>query len=368
MRAHHGFVAHDVRAVEAVAPTADLRPLDRVPTSPRRSAGRGRLMPGLALVAACVASAFGISRVVPSASPLVLSVVLGALLANLGWVPDTARPGTTFAAKRLLRAGVVLLGLQLAVADVFDLGARGLALVVVVVAATFFGTQWAGRRLGLSPGLSLLVATGYSICGASAVAAMEGVSDADEEDVAYAVGLVTLCGSLCILVLPALRGPLGLDATAFGTWVGASVHDVGQVVATASTGGAVALQAAIVVKLTRVVMLAPLVAGVSISRRRHGAIAESSRAGAARPPLLPLFVVGFLAAVALRSTGVVPEGILDIARTVERLLLCAALVGLGTGVQFARLRKVGGRPLVLGLGAWALVGVTAYIGVLLAGA
>jgi len=315
-----------------------------------------------------VAAAFAANAAVGSLSPLVVSVALGAILANLGLVPDAARPGATFAAKRLLRVGVVLLGLQLAVGDMLALGGKGLALVVVVVAATFFGTQWVGRRLGLSPGLSLLVATGYSICGASAVAAMEGVSDADEEDVAYAVALVTLCGSLCIALLPVLQGPLGLDATAFGTWTGASVHDVGQVVATASSAGAVALHAAVVVKLTRVVLLAPLVAGVSLARRRHGETGRPAAAVRRSPPLLPLFVAGFLAAVALRSTGIVPDGWLASAKTLEKVLLSAALFGLGTGVQLSKLRRIGGRPLVLGLGAWALVAVVSYAGVLVIGA
>ncbi len=374
-------MAHDIRALERLAPSADLSPLERprpaesTPKSaictsevhiadtsdrPRRS-----IVPGLALVAAAVAAAFAANAALPSLSPLVLSVVLGAVAANLGLVPDAARPGTTFAAKRLLRAGVVLLGLQLAVGDMLALGGTGLALVVVVVTATFFGTQWVGRRLGLSPGLALLVATGCSICGASAVAAMEGVSDADEEDVAYAVALVTLCGSLCIALLPVLQGPLGLDAAAFGTWTGASVHDVGQVVATASSAGAVALSAAVVVKLTRVVLLAPLVAGVSLARRRQGQATPAR--GTRRPPLLPLFVAGFLASVALSSTGIVPDGWLANAKTLEKVLLSAALFGLGTGVQLSKLRRIGGRPLVLGLGAWALVAVVSYAGVLVIG-
>ena len=358
-------MAHDFRALERLAPSADLSPLERRQPDTSERTHRS-IVPGLALVAACVAIAFAANAAVDSLSPLVVSVVLGAMVANVGLVPEAARPGTTFAAKRLLRAGVVLLGLQLAVGDMLALGGKGLALVVVVVTATFFGTQWVGRRLGLSPGLSLLVATGYSICGASAVAAMEGVSDADEEDVAYAVALVTLCGSLCIALLPVLQGPLGLDATAFGTWTGASVHDVGQVVATASSAGAVALHAAVVVKLTRVVLLAPLVAGVSLARRRHGKAVPAR--GTRRPPLLPLFVAGFLAAVALRSTGVIPDGWLANAKSLEKVLLSAALFGLGTGVQLSKLRRIGGRPLVLGLGAWGLVAAVSYAGVLVIGA
>lgn len=323
-------------------------------------------LPGLALVTGGVMLSTGVNRLVPSLSPLVVAVVAGAVLTNVGLVPAACRPGADLAARRLLRVGIVLLGFQLAAGDVLRLGLPRLAVVAAVVAVTFMGTRWLGSRLGVNPGLSLLIATGFSICGASAVAAMKGVSDTDEDDVAFSIGLVTLCGSLAILLLPLVRHPLGLDDGAFGAWVGASVHDVAQVVATAASGGATALQAAVVVKLTRVVLLAPMVSSVTILRRRSGA--ESIAAGTNRPPLVPLFVAGFLIAVAVRSTGVVPESLLGGLRMVETLVLAAALFGLGTGVRLARLRRLGGRPLLLGLGAWMLVASVSYVGIRLVGA
>jgi uncharacterized integral membrane protein (TIGR00698 family) len=228
---------------------------------------------------------------------------------------------------------------------------------LAVVTATFFGTRWLGRRLGLGHGMSMLVATGCSICGASAIAAAEPFSDAAEEEVAYSVALVTLCGSLAIVVLPPLGRWFGLDSQTFGAWVGASVHDVGQVVAAASTRDTVALSTAVVVKLTRVAMLAPLLAFVAVAARQRAARGEGRAPGidAKRPPLLPLFVVLFLAAVALRTVGAVPVGWLDGIKTIETVLLGAGLVGLGSAVDLRRLRVLGGRPLVLGLVSWALV-------------
>jgi uncharacterized integral membrane protein (TIGR00698 family) len=264
----------------------------------------------------------------------------------------------------------VLLGFQLAVGEVLRLGGVGLAAVVVVVTVTFVGTQRLGRRLGVSPELSLLIATGFSICGASAVAAMEGASDADEDEVAFAVALVTVCGSLAILVLPLLAAPLGLHGGAFGAWVGASVHDVAQVVATASGAGAASLQTAVIVKLTRVVLLAPIVTGVTISRRRAaGRVARTTIdtgdgvSATRRPPIMPLFVALFLAAVAVRSTGVLPGPAVGVIRNAGTLSFAAALVGLGTGGRVASLRRLGGRPLLLGLAAWALIGVVSYAAV-----
>lgn len=314
---------------------------------------------GLALTAAGVAAAYALGLLLPTVSPLTLAVALGAVVGNVPGSLRRSQAGLDVATHHLLRLGIVLLGLRLAVTDVVDLGLPSLAVVVAVVTVTFFGTQWLGRRLGLSPGASLLVATGFSICGASAVAAMDGVTRNRKEDTATAIALVTVFGSLAIVVLPALQGPLGLSDQAFGAWAGASVHDVAQTVAAAGAAGPSALAAAVVVKLTRVVLLAPMVAGVGLWERRRDAGAD----GGTRPPLVPLFVVGFLVAVAVRSTGVVPAGVLVSAEELSTLLLAAALFALGTAVRFRRLARTGGRALALGLLSWVTICVVAYVGV-----
>jgi uncharacterized integral membrane protein (TIGR00698 family) len=327
------------------------------PVTPGRSAVR-RLLPGLGLAAVLgVAAVLGAERLGPL-SPLVLAMALGVVVANSPAMSATTQPGLKVAGKKVLRVGIVLLGFRLSLGDVAGLGVPAIAAVVGVVTATFFGTQWLGRRLGLGPDLSLLVATGYSICGASAIAAVEGVVDADEEDVAVSVALVTLCGTIAVLVLPILGGLLGLPADTYGAWVGASVHDVGQVVAAATGAGAAALAAAVLVKLTRVVLLAPVVAGVSWVRRGKDATAEA-------PPLVPLFVVGFLGAVVLRTIGVIPQGWLASVKQAETLILAVAMVGLGAGVHWARLRRLDPRVMVLGAMSWALVAGAALVAVTL---
>ncbi|HXH58611.1 YeiH family protein [Iamia sp.] len=316
------------------------------------------LWPGLLLVATGVVLCQAIAALWAPVSPLVAAVIFGVLLANVARLPSSTGPGLHFSGHQLLRAGVVLLGFRLAAGDIIDLGGPGVALVVVTVTITFLATRALGRLLGLSEGLSLLVATGFSICGASAVAAMQGVAEAEEEEAAYAVALVTLCGTLSIVGLPLVGASLGLSDTAFGTWAGASVHDVGQVVATASTAGSAALATALLVKLTRVALLAPVVAGVGLTRRR-------SVSQERRPPLVPRFVIGFLLACALRSTGVVGPGFIDAATTLSDLLLTGALVGLGSSVSIMRLRRIGGRPLLLGMLAWAVIAATSLGGTLL---
>lgn len=322
-------------------------------------------MPGITVVGAATAVSFGAAHLLPAVNASTVAVALGALIVNLGGHQPSLRAGTRFAAHRLLRVSVVLLGLQLSIPQLLDLGLDGLGIVVATVALTFAGTQVMGRALGVSRARSLLIATGFSICGASAVAAMADVADGDEEDVSVAIALVTLCGTLAIVLLPALREPLALDPVDFGRWVGASVHDVGQTVATANRVDG-ALTEAVIVKLSRVVLLAPLVAGVALAARRHGRVSHGDPA-TRRATIVPLFVVGFLVAIGLSSSGLLPSGLLSVVKSLQQVLLVAALVGLGTGIYLPTLRRAAGRVLILALMAWLLVGATAYAGVRLLG-
>ncbi|MGY1602107.1 YeiH family protein [Geodermatophilus sp. SYSU D00815] len=307
------------------------------------------LAPGLAVAAAGTAAALALNGVVPAVSALTAAVVLGVLAGPL--LPAAARAGLGWGTRRFLRLGVVLLGLQLGVDAVAGLGAGTVVAVVVTVVAAFAGTLLLGRLVGVPPGLTLLVATGFSICGAAAIAAMGSVARSRDEDVATGVTLVTLYGTAAIALVPLAGAGLGLDEEELGAWAGLAVHEVAQVVAAASPAGAAAVGIAVVVKLTRVLLLAPMVAAVGVVRRQD----EAGR----RPPLVPLFVLGFLAMVALRGTGLVPEPALAAARGTTTVLLAAALFGLGTAVRLGALLRTGRRGLLLGGLSTLLVGLTA---------
>lgn len=347
----------ETTASPAPAPTtgATVRPWTR------------RIAPGLGLALLGAAAGLLLHHWMPGVQAGTVAVVLGALLANLGLVPAWADAGLGFAAKKVLRLAVVLLGFALSLREVARLGGPGLLVVLVTVACAFGGTLVLARILKVSPATGLLVATGFSICGASAIAAMEPVARGKKDDTAIAVSLVTLCGTLAILVLPLLRFPLGLaQPEVFGQWVGASVHDVGQTVATANTVPG-ALESAVVVKLTRVVLLAPMVFGVGLvmhRRHRERATLDGASGGSARrPPLVPLFVVGFLLAILLNSAVSLPQWFLGPVHTAQEVLLTVALFALGTTIHWKVMRRAGGRPLVLGLLAWLLVASVAWAGV-----
>lgn len=318
---------------------------------------------GLGLLAITIGTvvSYALSSLVPAVSALTIAVFLGAAARNIGLLRPRALPGAGLATQKLLRIGVALLGLQLAASQVLDLDPGVLLVVAMTVTVTFSATRLIGRRLGTSSGTTLLVATAFSICGAAAAAAMDAVSDSEEEDLATAVALVTIFGSAAILVLPLLQRPLGLSDASFGVWSGASVHEVAQVVATASVAGPAALAVATVVKLTRVVLLAPLIAGHSVVPRLRAGI----DGGGQSPPLVPLFVLGFVAMVAVRSSGVLPTAVLDGAKVATTLLLAGALFGLGTAVHLPSLIRTGGRAVALGAASTVVAAGTSLLGITL---
>lgn len=324
-------------------------------------------LPGIAAAALAVAFALVVSRFLPALSPAIIAVTAGAALANLGWLHERLRPGLQFVAKKVLRAAIVLLGLQIALPQVVTLGRQTLLVVVVATGATFVITPLIGRRLGLSEGSSLLIATGVSICGAAAIAAMHETADSDDDDVANALSVITLYGTAAIVAVPLLAAWLGLSGQQLGVWTGASVHEVAQVAAIGAASGAAVLTVAVTVKLARVVLLAPIVAITSFRlRRRAGADPIGEPAQGRRPPILPLFVAGFLIMVAVRSVGWVPETVTGVVPQVTSLLLAAALFGLGTGIDLRKLVK-GGRAVLLGGIATVLVGGISLAGVMLLG-
>lgn len=351
-----------------MTPTSQVHSVPSASSGVRRASNRRALAPGIALTMAGTAAAMVAHHVVPQVGVLTWAVALGAFVANLNLLPDAASEGLRFATRKLLRVGVVLLGFSLSLGAIASLGVPVVALVVVTLFSTLLLTTWLGLKMGLGRPRSLLIATGFSICGASAIAGMERTAEAEEEDVAVAIAMVTVCGSVAMVLLPLLQGPFGLTDVQLGAWAGASVHEVGQVVAAASPAGAAAVAVAMVVKLTRVLLLAPVVAGVSLLRRRELAGKSGGTVDTAArplPPLVPLFIVGFLLCSLARTTGLLPDALLGSIAHVQTFALGAALFGLGTGVKVSCLFRNSGPALLLSTISTLMVAGVSLVGVLI---
>jgi uncharacterized integral membrane protein (TIGR00698 family) len=316
----------------------------------------GDLVPGLAVVGCVAGAAFLLTAAVPAVSPLIWAMFLGAGAGPFVRRAPATRAGVAVAARRLLRVGVALLGLRVALSDISDLGLGGAVLACATALTTLAATVWIGRLLGVERKLALLIAAGSAICGAAAVAAMDATVRAEEKDVAYAVATVTLFGTLAMLLIPLIGlHVFHLGQRETGLWAGASIHEVAQVAGAGAAISVAALKVATLVKLTRVVLLAPMIAAVSvISRERH------ERTGT----IVPAFVLAFLALVLVRSALPLPAAVVDGGQLVSTVLLAAALAALGIQIDVRALRRAGLRPLALGLAASLVSASTALILVL----
>ena len=326
-----------------------------------------KTLPGLGLIAAVVAIAFEIHNVQPAISPLALCVAFGFLIANLISWPSFANDGTALASKRLMRIGVALLGAQVSVISLKEIGMKGVITVILVVSFTIFGILGLSKLFKMTGDLGLLIGVGFGVCGATAVAAIRPQTRATQEETSYAIALISLCGTLSIFVLPFLGHLMGLSDQTFGAWAGAAVHDVGQVIATASVWSDDAVKSAVVIKLARVCLLAPIVLILSIRHRRYLTAQGQSAEHSAKVPLIPFFVLGFIAVAILQNSLDIPARLHDDIVLTSKLLLGAGLVALGSGVRWKAIRAIGPRPMLMGLIAWVIVGGVALAAVRITG-
>lgn len=306
----------------------------------------------LSLIAGVVGIAFGINHFFYFLSPLFLSLLFGLLLSNLFSWPEEGKGALILASKKALRLGVILLGLQITLHKFVEIGYRGFIAILIIVILTFTGVRYFAKRFGLSPTLSLLVASGFAICGATAVAAVGSARKSANDDISYAIGLVTLCGTLSIFVIPPITKLLSLTHSTSGAWIGAAVHDVGQVIATASVIGGSTMQYAIISKLARVVLLAPLLILLTIGERGE----DRERKKLKFSTLLPPFILAFLAVAVINNAIHLPTSALNFFVNLSKFLLSMGLFAMAANVRWDSLKKIGGKPLVFGLTAWLVSG------------
>lgn len=340
------------------APTTAPSPAQSFPDRMRS------LAPGLAVCLAIAALSIiirdmtGIAALNPVVVALVLGVGLGAVMGR----PAALKPGISYAVRPVLRAAIVLLGFQVTLGMLASLGLGALVLAFLVVGLTLPFTIWLGRVMGVDPKLSLLIGTGTAICGASAIVAANQVARGRDEDVTYALAVITLCGTVALILFPYLGELMGMSANTYGLWAGAAIHEVVQAVGAAAAGGPEAAQTGTVMKLARVFLLAPAVLALGwwVARSAGGA------AGQVKAPV-PWFAFGFLGLVVLGSTGLVPNEAVELSRFLVPLMLAASVAALGFSTDLRALRARGVAPLALGVASTLFITLLALMGVKLIG-
>lgn len=309
----------------------------------------------LACAVIAYAAQYGLRLLGLQVSPIALAMLVGMLATGFLPLSKELSKEITTLSKTILRWGVVLMGVQLDLKQIALTAGPAVPVTLVATCGTIAIFWWVGRRMGVSGALSVLVAVGTGICGAAAIVAASAPAKAKDEETAYALGVITLCGTVALFVQPALIPVLGLSEQAFGFWAGASIHEVAQVVAAAFSAGTLAGEVGTIVKLTRVMWLAPCLIVLSLVLRRL----EGGEGREAKVPLVPWYVLGFLATAALGSVIDLPAGLRPTMAWIAVAFFVVALAGVGLGLKFGQIIAFGMRPLLLAaLASVFIAGVT----------
>lgn len=304
---------------------------------------------GLILCAALTAAGFLLTHLTGGhISPLIFALVLGVIVGNLPFATDhrSLEAGLKLSTRWLLRTGIVLFGFSVTLQQVMALGPGVLLLDILVIATIMLVGYWVGTRwLRLDQESALLISAGSAICGAAAVLATEATIRARPAATAMAVATVVLFGSLAMFVYPAIYPVLGWDPGLYGVYIGATVHEVAQVVAAGNAVSPEAMTNAVVVKLVRVMLLVPFLLLIGRYWIRRG---PEQAEGHTAKLTVPWFAFGFLAMAVVNSLLDIPEPLLTLLKTSGQIALAMAMAALGVETRMEKLRALGLRPVVLG--------------------
>ncbi|GAA4702336.1 YeiH family protein [Pseudonocardia yuanmonensis] len=316
-----------------------------------------RLGPGLLLAMAVAGVATLVGRAVPLVGGPVVAIVLGAAVGALVKPGARLDPGLAVASRPVLQLSIVVYGTGLSLAQVADVGLGSLPVMLSTLAVALGGGWLIGRLLGVRGDGQTLIAVGTGICGASAIAATSAVIQPKRADIAYSVGVIFTFNIVAVLLFPPLGHLLGLDQQAFGLWAGTAINDTSSVVAASVAYGNEAGQHGIVVKLTRTLTLIPIVIALGALKARRRIEGQGLRSIPWRK-VVPLFLLGFLAAAAMQSLGLIPSGWHEPLSLIGTFLLTTALAGIGLNLRFSEMRAAGVRPLLFGGLLWVAVAAT----------
>jgi uncharacterized integral membrane protein (TIGR00698 family) len=355
--------------VQESASTIKAHQVTGNPSVHDRRARLTALLPGLSLAVAITVVATVVGRQFPLVGGPVTGIVIGVVLATLIAPGARLRPGIAIAGKTVLQASVVVLGSQLSLMQIVRVGVGSMPVMLGTLTVALVSAYWIGRWLGITGNLRTLIGVGTGICGASAIAAVTPVIGAVGAEVTYAISTIFLFNVSAVLVFPTIGHFLGMSQHAFGLFAGTAVNDMSSVVATSTTYGHAAANYAVVVKLTRTLLIIPISFGLAALTARHerriaARVLGQSDVEAIRRPrvrvwrLVPRFLIGFLIVAAANTLGLIPSALHPALSQVSVFLITVALSAVGLSTDLAGLRRAGHRPLVLGASLWVVVSLT----------
>jgi uncharacterized integral membrane protein (TIGR00698 family) len=281
---------------------------------------------------------------------LVIAILLGVFWRATIGVPGHAMAGAHFSSKKLLRFGIILLGMRLNWRDMLEAGPKVILIASISILFGFFAVYGFGRLIKVERNLGLLTASGTAICGAAAIVAIAPQIKAKDEETAVSVAAIAILGTLFTLVYTLIYPYLGLSVYQYGLFSGATLHEIAHVIAASDPGGPAAVDIAVIVKLTRVALLVPvaILLGLWVGRIENAGEAQEKRWSLKTLPI-PWFILGFLAMSGVNSLGILSSSAASALVLLAYLLIAMAMAGLGLNVNLSSFGRMGVKPLAAGL-------------------
>lgn len=312
-------------------------------------------LPGIALAAVIAIPAWLIGKLVPVVGSPVLGILFGMLLAF--WKrPQQLNDGIAYTSKKVLQYSIILLGFEMNLFNVFRVGRQTLVLMAFTLTAAFLTAYFAGKLLKLDGNTKTLIGVGSAICGGSAIAATAPVIHADDDEVAHSISTIFLFNVAAAFLFPFLGHVFGMSDQSFGLWAGTAVNDTSSVVAAGYTFSNAAGSLAVIVKLTRTLMIVPvtLVLAIYTSKKEAG----NHKGSYSIVKIFPWFVLGFVLASVINTFVALPAGMGSFLAQAGKFMIVMAMASIGLNTNLVKLVKSGGKPILLGFICWVVLAVT----------
>jgi uncharacterized integral membrane protein (TIGR00698 family) len=316
----------------------------------------GKNLPGLIMVFLIAYFAHVVGKQIPFIGATVVAISLGVLQRNFTTIPVTFDPGIQYSLKSILKLSIILLGTSLNLWQVLSIGGSSLIVILTVVILGILLTVYLGRMMGLTGTIPTLIGVGTAICGATAIATISPIMKAKEEETAFAITTIFIFNVIAVIAYPIIGILIGMSNEIFGMWAGTAVHDTSSVVAAGYAYSNEAGGVATVVKLTRTLFLIPLAIiigvylGIKSPDKENGSRVKLGK-------IFPWFILGFLVMSIINTLGMLNKDIVSVVTDASKFMILMAMTSVGLGANFSKMKKIGVKPIILGLCSSVIVAI-----------
>jgi len=305
---------------------------------------------GICLIIASAAWVLGQNFVVVGGA--IFAIIIG-MAVRLFWnPPGLFGSGIKFASKKVLQYAIIFLGFQMNIVRVLETGRDSLFLILLSLSSAFLAAYFVGRILKIESNTNILIGVGTAICGGSAIAAAAPVIGADDQEIAQSISTIFLFNIVAVFAFPVLGRLLGMSDAGFGIWAGVAINDTSSVTAAAISFSAEALTFAVIVKLTRTLMIIPVTVGLAFKtpKEKNGGKIKITN-------VFPFFILGFIGTSLVATSGMIPAATLVLLAQLSKFMIVVAMSAIGLSTDVVSLVKNGKKPIALGFICWAAVAV-----------